>query len=346
MRTPQRSQVGDDLLLKAKNLAVLQNAQTPLIGGVNEQLASVSATVNSLATPNPLATPLLSVGTSISESEKLKNARKKLKLSFANIPAPKNEYELLPPEIPSESEKDQIMKPTIEMDAEELAQLNAMKKANEEQVFRSLQSSIVQRGNLPIPSFSVSTIDPLSFGDSSVSQDVVNANEMINDECTRLMIYDIYHQGSVETPEEWDEILKEFRIDEFSRSELDQAKVLILSEASASTDSTITVKEMYQYLVSRDPVITTLPDLDLLTGLQKINSKMYNKIRIKHGGYIARADALQSESFQLESELESLQIDLKCFKELLSNEAAVIEYRLKEWSMLSSKMSNKEHFFS
>jgi pre-mRNA-splicing factor CDC5/CEF1 len=342
MRTPLRAQVGDDLLLKAKNLVVLQSAQTPLIGGVNEELVSLPSSSRSFATPNPLATPLITAD-ALNDQDKRANARKKLKFAFSSIPAPKNEYELLPPELPTISEDNEFKEASFEMDAEEKARLDALQKAAAEANLKALQSSVVQRGNFPVPSFTLSYIDPLAFGKHRVSEEITNAHAMINNECLRLMINDIVQEGTIEAPDDWDEIVKEFKIDELSLSEIEKAKSLIAEESLL--DSKSLFEDLVNHISSRDQQLTSIFEPNMLTNMQKLNSKLYNKIRIKHGGYIARIDTLQKECYTNEIDLESLKIDLKCFEQLQENESRAIVKRLEEWTRLSTQVANKQHFF-
>ncbi|MCO5568894.1 hypothetical protein L7F22_022596 [Adiantum nelumboides] len=133
LRTPQRTPAGkgDAITMEAKNLARLRQFQTPLLGGENPELHSsdfsgVTPKKREIQTPNPITPPVqtpsggMGLTPSVKMTPVLKNyvygtpkrkpsdellAKENLRAGLGDLPVPKNEYQVVVPElVPEESE--------------------------------------------------------------------------------------------------------------------------------------------------------------------------------------------------------------------------------------------------
>jgi pre-mRNA-splicing factor CDC5/CEF1 len=183
----------DNLMIEARNLIALSNAQTPLLGGENTSLASGTgfegATPKHMAiqTPNPMATPMRG-STFGSEAtpfktpreEKIATTQRKRSLlqALASLPKPRNEWEIKLPDM--DNEQDKAEKPSADMvedmsDYEREMKESAEAEAQERLARRSLA---VQRG-LPRP-----TAVPV------VEEPSDEIEQMIHAELIRLLEHD------------------------------------------------------------------------------------------------------------------------------------------------------------
>ncbi|MCO5612032.1 hypothetical protein L7F22_066294 [Adiantum nelumboides] len=130
LRTPQKTPAGkgDAIMMEAENLARLRQIQTPLLGGENAELhpsdfSGVTFKKREIQTPNPIITPVqtpsggMGLTPSVRMTPVLKNyifgtpkgmprdeflAKKNLRAGLGGLPAPKNEYQVVVPELVSE----------------------------------------------------------------------------------------------------------------------------------------------------------------------------------------------------------------------------------------------------
>ena len=170
LRTPRvPTHDGRDFLLQeAQNLARLQQGATPLMGGENPELhasdfSGATPRKRLQATPHPLApqgatparllgdTPLRD-GLGINADEAAREGRahaeqlrSELRLGLASLPAPRNEYQVVVPEMEADVEE-----AIAEADAVDLEEARAAAAAAEEAEAMRRRSHAMQRG-LPRP---------------------------------------------------------------------------------------------------------------------------------------------------------------------------------------------------
>ncbi|CAO3607013.1 unnamed protein product [Mucor hiemalis] len=193
-RTPRAPPSNDNLMIEARNLIALSNAQTPLLGGENSSLlegtgfAGATPRHAPIQTPNPMATPLRN-GHAMDDNtpfktpreEKSSQMQKKRSLlqGLSSLPKPRNEWEIKLPDMEDESEKEKISTDMMEdmSDYEREIKEAAENEAKERAARRSLA---VQLG-LPRPA----TVPKLT-----IEEDASDIEKMIHEELTRLLKHD------------------------------------------------------------------------------------------------------------------------------------------------------------
>ncbi|GAA94734.1 uncharacterized protein L969DRAFT_17504 [Mixia osmundae IAM 14324] len=162
-RTPRTAPQADTVLNEARNLRNLTAQQTPLLGDENTPLHEIAGRGSGFegatpqrqvsATPNPLATPLRSARgpgpgeTPRDEKRRLQSGRDALKAGFMRLPAPKNDFELVDPSEPSESDSIATMRPE---DAAERDERQAAYLAEEQRKHLARRSQAIKK-DLPRP---------------------------------------------------------------------------------------------------------------------------------------------------------------------------------------------------
>lgn len=201
LRTPRvPTQDGRDFLLQeAQNLAMLQQGATPLLGGANPELHASDFTGATpqrrvQATPHPLALPTATPARAPGETplrdglginaeaaalhegrSQAEVLRAELRKGLASLPAPRNEYQIVMPELEGEAEEE-----AMEEDASNLLEARRMAEAAALEAALRRRSHAVQRG-LPRPA---SAPAALSTGAASA------AEEMLRCELARLIAHD------------------------------------------------------------------------------------------------------------------------------------------------------------
>ncbi|XP_020253933.1 cell division cycle 5-like protein, partial [Asparagus officinalis] len=234
MRTPQRTPAGkaDAVMMEAENLARLRESQTPLLGGENPELhpsdfSGVTPRKREIQTPNPMATPLMSPGSTgltprigmtpsrdgnsfgatpkstpyrdelhineDNEIHKQAELRRNLRSGLTSLPQPKNEYQIVIQPIPEENEE---VEEKIEEDmSDKIAREKALEQARQEVLLRK-RSKVLQR-ELPRPPAAALDLirnmlmrkdeDKSSFVPPTLFE---QADEMINKELLALLEHD------------------------------------------------------------------------------------------------------------------------------------------------------------
>ncbi|MCO5612031.1 hypothetical protein L7F22_066293 [Adiantum nelumboides] len=176
LRTPQRTPAGkgDAIMMEAENLARLRQIQTPLLGGENPELhpsdfSGVTPKKREIQTPNPIATPVQTPSggmglTPVRMTPVLKDsiygtpkgtpsrrdellAKENLKAGLGDLPAPKNEYQVVVPELVLEESE------TADALEEDMSDKLARERAEEaaRQAALLLKRSKVLQRELPRP---------------------------------------------------------------------------------------------------------------------------------------------------------------------------------------------------
>jgi pre-mRNA-splicing factor CDC5/CEF1 len=181
-------------MTEARNLIALNNAQTPLLGHENTELAqgtgfsSATPIHTSIQTPNPMATPLhqssftdkMETPLRTPREEKIsQNQRKRTLLqSLSSLPKPRNEWEIKLPDMDDEKEQTEEQSAVEDMsEIESELKKNAESEAKERNARRSLAVQL----NLPRP-----TVVPTM----ELNEDASEIEKMIHEEFTRLLQHD------------------------------------------------------------------------------------------------------------------------------------------------------------
>ncbi|KAI8368901.1 pre-mRNA splicing factor component-domain-containing protein [Choanephora cucurbitarum] len=201
-RTPRAPPSNDNLMVEARNLIALSNAQTPLLGGENTKLhegtgfEGVTPKTAPIQTPNPLATPLRQNTNTTAfgnetpfktprEAKAFQTQRKRTLLeSLSSLPKPRNEWEIKLPEM--EQEKEQTASSGLPASVDSVDDMTDLEhemkvSAESEAKERAARRSMAVQLNLPRP-----TILPDLKLDPSSSE----AEQLIHEELVRLLNHD------------------------------------------------------------------------------------------------------------------------------------------------------------
>ncbi|KAI9264979.1 pre-mRNA splicing factor component-domain-containing protein [Phascolomyces articulosus] len=201
-RTPRAPPSADNIAIEARNLRMLTETQTPLLGGENTPMRSSQGTgfdgvtprTNDIQTPNPLLTPrtensVLSTPRSQVSEPAIKRA---VREALSGLPAPRNEYEIRLPELESQQEKAESKDGKKVEDMYDVDKRNKEKAAAQEKDALERRSLVIQRG-LPRP-----TRTPAKFW--NVSSQI---ESLVQEEYLRLITHDMVKYpatGSKVTP--------------------------------------------------------------------------------------------------------------------------------------------------
>ncbi|RCH85330.1 Pre-mRNA-splicing factor cef1 [Rhizopus stolonifer] len=193
-RTPRAPPSNDNLMVEARNLIALSNAQTPLLGGENTALSQgtgfegATPKAAPVQTPNPMATPLRQ-NTNFGNETPFKTPREEktfqtqrkrtLLQGLSSLPKPRNEWEIKLPEMEQEqqekSKKDTVQDMSdLEREMKETAEAEAQERA--------ARRSMAVQLNLPRP-----TVVP----ELSVDVNATEAEQLVQQELVRLLKHDV-----------------------------------------------------------------------------------------------------------------------------------------------------------
>lgn len=385
---PSRTPAKEDTVLKeAQNLVALTTIQTPLLGGENPELhpsdfSSATPKPIQIQTPNILATPFRekTLGTKDSfstplrtplrdkltinneepinnevllskkeEKERQKNLKKTLLEGLKSLPAPQNEYKIILPELPEESEeREKIL--TEEDESERIKKMERLQQEKEALKLR-LRSQVLKR-NLPRP-----ILIPKSFSEfTSKAQDlfIKQAEELVRKEMINFIIYETmeypfkqakikpvdlkfeeYTEDELEKAkklviEETNEIKKKFNIKDYSPEELEKAwletheeMMFVPSQKKFVRTSTSSKKDKIESFSSEFEIIRSKMSQEAQRA-----KKLENKIETYTKGYQTRAENLLKQIHQLFIQIDQSTIELECYKKLRENELKSIPKRI------------------
>lgn len=188
----------DNLMIEARNLIALSNAQTPLLGRENTSLHEGTGFVGAtpkhapIQTPNPMATPLRR-GSNLLDGdntpfktpreEKVSQIQRKKTLlqGLSTLPKPRNEWEIKLPDMEDEPEKD---KTAAEETLEDMSDYEREIKqaAEQEAKERALRRSQAVQLGLP---------RPVAVPKFTLDKDATEIEKMVHEEMTRLIQFDL-----------------------------------------------------------------------------------------------------------------------------------------------------------
>ncbi|CAG9537006.1 unnamed protein product [Cercopithifilaria johnstoni] len=354
-RTP--SLYADALQKEAENLLTLQNAPTPLKGGVNTPLHDLNlqsalpqdrfvATPNTVlsniaATPSsvlqgtpgqsepdtPSSTPFRDQ-LNINNPQLSYDSRTELKKALSSLPVPRNEFVIMVPSEETETsqeEKTEWVEDASEVDAQgaemrEFLRLQKLKK----------ESQVVQRG-LPKPS----KINEQSFKSISSKSDIGKADDTIKTEMFGILKHDV----------------DEDPVDDISLEDLEEAEKMIQNElrpeehASLNANLWAVIEQCSSELILAQNKFTrlgVLPKKDQIDALSakfqlyrdwmntraKKTAKMEKKLKVKLAGYQSIGQHLMKLIEEVRAELEACKREKATFELLEKNEEKAIKKRL------------------
>ncbi|CAB3408393.1 unnamed protein product [Caenorhabditis bovis] len=384
MRTPMPK---DTIQTEIANLMALQNTESALKGGLNTPLheselgkgvlptPSIAATPNTVlqaiaatpqtmqpgATPGGFTTPAATPFRDqmrINDESALGNSyetKVNLKRALANLPTPKNDFEIVAPEDdgPDDEEACEQEEGWVE-DASERAERRAKMKAELRLKNLKLRSQVYQR-NLPKPA----KLKEQAIRPSNGSSD---AEDLIKEEMMKLIAWDVEGKAP--------EVL-------VAREDIDAASELIKKEADdgPELDETMwkVVEQCTSELVFSKNKFTRIAILPKNEQMEVLNqqfqlyrewmnarakkaAKIEKRLRVKLGGYQAIHEKLCKKFQEVERDIEMTRIEKDTFSKLAEHEQKAIrkrvgrlqeevktqEVREKELQKIYSKLSDQQ----
>jgi pre-mRNA-splicing factor CDC5/CEF1 len=371
LRTPrvQAAGGGDFVLEQAANLARLQAGQTPLVGGENPVLhpgdfSGITPRRKESATPHPLATPLaggatprmpgsagvaatpardalnindpdarLSAGAR-GERERAALLRQDLLQGLSSLPAPRNEYQIVVPDV-ADLDTDADGVAAMEEDAADVEARLAEQAVADLEVQRRKRSHAVQR-SLPRPHSGA--------GAQSHQADDVAAS-LLHAELVLMVAHDAaLHPPApaVGSKRDRQQAADAPQLEDFSLDALEAAGALIREEASALRlamgHESVTAdahQEAWQAcFASQQPA--TVPELRLafervrehMEQDAKRASKLDSRVTLLLAGYQRRAAELQASLSDLVAQTAARAAELAAFQHLHAKEVRLAPARI------------------
>ncbi|CAI5438915.1 unnamed protein product [Caenorhabditis angaria] len=374
MRTPMPK---DTIQMEIENIMALQNTESVLKGGLNTPLheselgKGVLPTPKISATPNTVlhaiaATPQTQLGGGetpgfatpggigstpfrdqmrINDEAGIGNAfeqKANLKRALANLPTPKNDFEIVAPDDEGKDEDENDGEENEEWieDASERAEKKA--KANAETRLKNLalRSQVVQR-KLPKPS----KVNEGALRPTNGTSELAKADDLIKLEMSRLLNWDV------------DNKIPELIV---SREDLDNASEIIKQEAETGPEMNDMMWNVVDQCTSelifsknKFSRIAILPKTEQLEALNQqfqlhrdwMNSrakkaaKVEKRLRVKLGGYQVIHDKLSKKYQEVANDVEMAKIERNTFLRLAEHEKKAINKRV---GRLQQEVSTQE----
>ncbi|VDN60652.1 unnamed protein product [Dracunculus medinensis] len=353
IRTP--SVHADALQKEAENLIALQNAQTPLKGGINTplhdlNLQSALPQSRQISTPNIVLsavmdtprssfegtpTELQASATPFRDQLCINNPMKhyetrssELKRALSSLPAPRNDYEIMMPEEELELSQEEISD-WIE-DASDVDALSEMENESRRTQALQRESKVLQR-NLPKPT----KINEQSFKPIVGKTDYNKADDLIKAEMLNILEHDV--NGKT--------------IDDFNLTSLSAAASVIDNEIKAE-EKVVLDANLWSVIdqCSSELILTqnkftrlgVLPKKDQIDALcakfnlyrdwmnirAKKTAKMEKRLKIRLAGYQSIAQNLLKKIEEAQSEIEACSREKATFELLEMHENISIHKRL------------------
>lgn len=376
-RTPRIASNIDSLKQEARNMRAMDEAQTPLLGQSLEIEGNVDFAATpklNVATPNLIAgrmtpssafgrsgTPMrdiMGINTPRSQSgfqetpreiqQEVIDTRAQLESMFKSLPKPKNDFEIVLPNLDSESDYIGSIHGELVQDTEEVV-ADRIKFAKIEQALAfSRRSQVIQLG-LPRPVLQVHVIEQLYKPESTLVEDLVS---------TEMAVLLHYDASTNPLPNQSSLAPLGVNFQNLTDLALAQASDLIQEEIEAfpadiEVDSVFSLLPKYGFVPSSSPkqaakfvVMTKMTALETrdmqkyemkaLQGLMKKSAgksmRLEKKLLISHTGYMSRSRALDLTLLEESNSLIGLNTDLEEFERVSAVEKGVCEDRIEEAS--------------
>lgn len=327
--------------MEAQNLRALTSTQSSLLGGENTPLRETGGTgFNGIAphrdimsTPNPLATPLRTTTSragagstplhtprdvlalnQYSEIDEERVLRQKLRMGFASLPKPKNDFELV---IPDEDMEEDIEEEEISVeDAEERDRKVRLAKEAEEQEAHNRKSQVLRR-NLPRPrDLKLESL----LAETQRTKDM--AQKLVLEEMTQLLLHDAsrYPLPNTKPPKSPPANFVEYSTADMAAARAEIAK--LVSQTTITSDIWANLDDVTLENVSSSSVTENL------TENAPLSNKLEKKLTLILGGYQARQTILSSKIKEVSDVIEQARIDLENYHILQDSERATVALRL------------------
>ncbi|CAB4374761.1 unnamed protein product [Rhizophagus irregularis] len=307
----------------------------------------------SMQTPRTPAT-ILSLKTPRTPGSASAATIKQLRAGLSNLPAPKNDFEIVLPEIEMQEDKEDDMK-GIEEDASERDKKIKAQLEEEDQARLLRRSQAIQR-DLPRPI----QINAKSFLEASLSEDspseLFEIERLINTEMIQLLNHDAIMypvHGSKIVGKDVDE-----SFEEFSDDLMDKARQAIEEELAINN---FTIPEpddshddMWHLLHENAETDNSQKQLEINRNIMVKDttkaSKLEKKLNITLAGYLTRSRTLSKKITEIFEEIDQAKIELNSFQSLNISEKNAIPKRIEaiqnEVDYLSKRESELQQRYS
>lgn len=364
-RTSRTPLARDNVQMEVQNILALQNVDTPLKGGVNTPLheadfsgilpaSRVQATPNTVlnavaatpastfgATPSSVgsftpgpggATPVYRDQMGINEGGATGGleSRAELRRALATLPEPRNDYEIVAPDVDGEeTEQPEEQEEEWVDDAADAKEARAKQRALRRQRELAARTQVIQR-SLPKPS----KVCDAAFKPSLNKTEMAKADDLIKAEMARLVVWDVQDQAPSEV---------------FEPTDLSAASGLIVknSDAGPPLDASMwtVIEQCSSELVQSRGKFTRIAVLsrgdqiealhsqfqiyrEWMNARAKKTAKLEKKLKIKLGGYQAIHANLAAKFGEVRNELEMAAIEKETFRRLAEHEMKSINKRV------------------
>ncbi|RGB32232.1 pre-mRNA splicing factor component-domain-containing protein [Rhizophagus diaphanus] len=307
----------------------------------------------SMQTPRTPAT-ILSLKTPRTPGSASAATIKQLRAGLSNLPAPKNDFEIVLPEIEVQEDKEDDTK-GIEEDASERDKKIKAQLEEEEQARLLRRSQAIQR-DLPRPI----QINAKSFLEASLSEDspseLFEIERLINTEMIQLLNHDAIMypvHGSKIVGKDVDE-----SFEEFSDDLMDKARQAIEEELAINN---FTIPEpddshddMWHLLHENAETDNSQKQLEINRNIMVKDTtkaaKLEKKLNITLAGYLTRSRTLSKKITEIFEEIDQAKIELNSFQSLNISEKNAIPRRIEaiqnEVDYLSKRESELQQRYS
>lgn len=396
LRTPRTAAAVDNIMVEARNLRAMTTSQTPLLGEMVDVTPTHEGGTGydgmtprraPMQTPNPLAaqltpraggrglpgpggaggvaqTPLrdeMGINEFDAQSEDgMGQAMQKRRLAemFASLPKPKNDFEIVVPDV--EEEKMEVERadreeaaPTTEEDMADRARRRAAEEEERQRKELERRSSAVKRG-MPRPA----NLNHLEKMLAAVEKDDV-IDRMIAQEVVRLVVHDsLEHPVPGQQPPSASLEKYADEVVQFADEEMDAARTLI-QEEMANSGVTMPDPETFDELSEKASAKGGKKKpahelkMDLMQELEELRTQMgteadraarlEKRLQLTLGGYQARSNKFKKELAERWQELESAALELGGFADLREREELAIPLRISSLKEEVDKLQAKEH---
>ncbi|KAJ1816547.1 Pre-mRNA-splicing factor cef1 [Coemansia sp. RSA 2675] len=318
-----------------------------------------------------LNTPIHDVGTTAREHKvAARGLREQLALKLAKLPAPKNELEIVVPEITPESENlgSGSAAQAVEDQADVERRMERMRIEEAELEMRR-RTKCVQLG-LPRPNAMPAGTLAVA-ADPSISEAVLG---LISDEMRALMLCDAMKYPVPDMPLLRPTHPSEAQLDDIADSLMESARLLVDEEMNSIRDD---VRELYQQLAkpasldawqTAEGAETWLPQAKRFVATDRVSDaewiekhrldlasrrelmaeeaaragKIEKKLGVTLGGYQARSKALDSKIAEAYKAFEQARLDSEAFGALYAAEQAIIPARIEKAQAELRKVETRE----
>ncbi|ORX97739.1 Cc.Cdc5 protein [Basidiobolus meristosporus CBS 931.73] len=304
-------------------------------------------------------------GTPRAEKMRLASVRKQVSLGLANLPAPKNEFEIRLPEEATDDVSGDLAPSAMEEDAADADKRRKELRLAQKQAELRRRTQVIQR-QLPRP-MSINAEGILGAAQDEQDELLRQAQHMISEELVSVLAHDQakFPFGNGQTS-------KKVNLEQFTDDELHEARVLIKQESEKALggdeNSAINMEEfaeiwertsgsyiyapsLEKYVKSEDigegERIASMSDI-LEKNRKKMGkeaaraAKVEKKLNVVLGGYQARSEALVEKLTAAYEELDQVTIELSSFRNLNMLEKVAIPQRIHSIQSQVHHLTNRE----